>query len=229
MSKQLQDESTRHNDIIIIPSNPDNARELTQRTIESFQMAVEKLKFSYVLKCDDDTYADVPRVASKLQRRRESPLRRETPLYWGELLTWKIHQDGLYGEKLFTVCDRYLPYALGGGYILSRDLVELLVENAPYLHRYVSEDVSVGAWLAPLNFQRLHDTRFDTGANSRGCKDPYLVSHKISPEQMYSYYDVYKKDGRFCSHKNRDKGTAGHIYNWSVLPSWCLNYYNQLP
>ncbi len=229
-SEQLQEESTRHNnDIMIIPSNPDNYHDLTQRTIESFQTAVKQFDFSYVLKCDEDTYVDVPRLASKLQRRRKNPLKKEVPLYWGEMLTWKIFSGGLHGEKHFAVCERYLPYALGGGYVLSRDLVELLVQSAPYLRHYVAEDVSVGAWLAPFNFQYLHDTRFDTGSESRGCKDPYLVTHKISPKQMYSYHNVYKKDGRFCSRRNRDKGISGHIYDWTAIPSKCIDYSEHLP
>ena len=224
LSGQLQQESAHYNDMTVLPTNPDTALDLTQRTIESFQMASETFDFLYVLKCDEDSYVDVPRLASELQKRN-----REVPLYWGELLTWSIYTKGLYGEKHFTVCNRYLPYALGGGYVLSRDLVEVLVANAPHLHRYVSEDVSVGAWLAPYNIERVHDTRFNTGAASRGCKDPYLVTHKVSVEHMYSYYEVYRVDRRFCSERNRDKGTAGHRYRWTALPSKSIEYSELLP
>lgn len=60
------------------------------------------------------------------------------------------------------LCDTYLPYALGGGYVLGRPLVAHVVAAAPLLAAYTSEDVSVGAWLAPLNVTRRHDVRFDT-------------------------------------------------------------------
>ncbi len=50
--------------------------------------------------------------------------------------------------------DRYPPYAFGGGYILSADLVEYIVENAAKLRRYRAEDVSVGVWLSTLAIQR---------------------------------------------------------------------------
>lgn len=209
---------------MILPDNPDTALDLTQRTIESFKISMEKFEFLYVLKCDEDSYVDVPRLASALQLRNK-----RIPLYWGELLTWTIYSQGLYGEKHFTVCERYLPYALGGGYVLSRDLVEVLATNAPFLHHYVSEDVSVGAWLAPLNIERIHDTRFDTGAKSRGCKDPYLVTHKVTSRQMYNYHKVYMQDGRFCSAKNRDTGVPGHMYIWTVKPSKCIKYSENLP
>lgn len=199
ISEQLQDESERHKDIIILPSNPDNALNLTQRTVESFRISIERFSFSYVLKCDEDTYADVPRLSTELQERQTQIDQKAIPLYWGEQLTWEIYEDGYYGEKQFTVCDRYLPYALGGGYVLSRDLVKLLVELSPYLHRYVSEDVSVGAWLAPFNVEYRHDMRFNTGAESRGCKDPFLVTHKVDVDQMYAHHRVYTNEGRFCS------------------------------
>ncbi len=84
------------------------------------------------------------------------------------------------------LCDRYLPYALGGGYVLSHDLVAYIAATADMFSFYNSEvsdllffassiphhreslpfpllqDVSVGTWLAPLNITRQHDIRFDT-------------------------------------------------------------------
>jgi hypothetical protein len=60
------------------------------------------------------------------------------------------------------LCDLYLPYATGGGYLLGTQLVTYLAENAQLVDRFFNEDVSVGAWLAPLNVTRVHDTRFDT-------------------------------------------------------------------
>jgi hypothetical protein len=37
------------------------------------------------------------------------------------------------------LCDKYLPYALGGGYILGNDLVAYVAANANRLERYNSE------------------------------------------------------------------------------------------
>ncbi len=226
---QLQDESERYNDIILLPSNPDNALKLTQRTIESFKISIEKFSFAYMLKCDEDTYADVPRLATELQQRQNNFTEKLIPLYWGELLTWNIYEDGLYGEKKYSVCDRYLPYALGGGYILSRNLVELLVNLSPFLRGYVSEDVSVGTWLAPFNIEYRHDMRFDTGALSRGCKSLYLVTHKVDVDHMYKYHTVYKSEGRFCMSRNRNFGVPGHNYVWTKLPSHSLEYSKSFP
>ena len=93
--------------------------------------------------------------------------------------TARIYFFGTYREESWFVCNKYMSYALGGGYVLSWDLVELLVQNEPHLNLYKAEDVSIGAWLAPYNIERKHDTRFNTESASRGCKDVFLISHKV--------------------------------------------------
>lgn len=55
-------------------------------------------------------------------------------LYWGYFNgNAKIKSSGKWKENSWIVCDNYLPYALGGGYILSRRLVSFLAQNAEYL------------------------------------------------------------------------------------------------
>ena len=54
----------------------------------------------------------------------------------------------------YVLCDRYIPYALGGGYVLSANLVGFLADNAAALRPYRAEDASVGTWLAPLKIHR---------------------------------------------------------------------------
>ena len=83
--------------------------------------------------------------------------------------------------------ETYIPYALGGGYVLAAPLVHYVARTMPLLVRDNSEvrrsrgdrsprvqDVSMGAWLAPLHLTRRHDVRFDTEWRVRGraCGDP---------------------------------------------------------
>ena len=56
---------------------------------------------------------------------------------------------------------RYVPYALGGGYVLGRELVSFIAENARMLELYNSEDAAMGAWLGGFKVTRKHDTRWD--------------------------------------------------------------------
>ncbi len=94
-------------------------------------------------------------------------------------------------EKRWILCDRYLPYALGGGYVISHDLVTFVSKNSDILQLYSNEDVSLGVWLAPLILNRVHDIRFDTEFESRGCSNNYFITHKQAILDMKRlYYNV---------------------------------------
>jgi len=44
-----------------------------------------------------------------------------------------LKKKGKYKETEWILCDRFLSYALGGGYVLSKDLIIYLVKNQDYL------------------------------------------------------------------------------------------------
>ena len=214
---ELLAETERFGDVIILDEVPDSQTSLTRRTLEGFAHALEHYQFKYIMKCDDDTFVDLPRVATELQQRQY-----HAKFYWGYVLGHnRIHRYGRYAERHWTVCDHYLPYAAGGGYVLSRDLVEILVENEAHLKRYACEDVSLGAWLAPYNIERRHDTRFNTESQSRGCKSVFLLSHKASPTDMYQMFESLELDGTLCAGKTEWYGYDGYLYNWTASNSNC--------
>ena len=37
------------------------------------------------------------------------------------------------------LCDKYIPYALGGGYVIGWDLVSFIAQTAPMLIQYKNE------------------------------------------------------------------------------------------
>ncbi|CAG9768988.1 unnamed protein product [Ceutorhynchus assimilis] len=141
--------------------------------------------------------------------------------YWGYFHgNAKIKTAGKWKEDDWISCDRYLPYALGGGYILSKNLVSFISNNNEYLRTFKSEDISVGLWLSPVtNTIRIHDIRFDTEWVTRGCKNYYLISHNISPEGMRTMHENLKSNKQLCT-KEEDKRKY-YLYNWSVPPSQC--------
>ena len=55
-----------------------------------------------------------------------------------------VKTSGQWAEPNFHLCDRYLPYARGGGYVITTDLVEYILQNKHLLQIYNSEDVTVG-------------------------------------------------------------------------------------
>ncbi|GLV37907.1 beta-13-Galactosyltransferase II [Carabus blaptoides fortunei] len=132
----------------------------------------------------------------------------------------KIKTQGKWKETDWIICDNYLPYALGGGYVLSQGLVSYLARNSEDLKLYKSEDVSVGAWLAAVaNIDRIHDIRFNTEWNSRGCLNLYLVYHKISMSDMKIMFTNIKEQGKPCVEETLRR--KHYLYDWNVLPSKC--------
>ena len=58
-----------------------------------------------------------------------------------------------------------------------------------------SEDISVGGWLGPVRVNRVHSTRFDTEAKSRGCQNSYLITHKqvqyiLIPKHIFLHISI---------------------------------------
>ena len=211
---KIKEEAELYNDVIYFDDVKNSYSSLTTRTIRVFQYIVEQqYEFSYVLKCDDDTFPDVKRIAIELQN-RETPGR----LYWGEFVMGFIKTSGKWKETRWSSCQTYYPYAYGGGYILSGDVVQLMAENAPYLKRYNSKDVSVASWVSTYNIERKHDVRFTTGAISRGCKDVYTMVHKVATEKITRHYTSLIHHNSICGPSNSWHGFDGYLYNWTAFP-----------
>ncbi|KAJ8960793.1 hypothetical protein NQ318_020088 [Aromia moschata] len=148
-------------------------------------------------------------------------------LYWGYFSgAARVKTRGKWKETSWIASDRYIPYALGGGYILSKDLVSYIAKNAEDLRSFNSEDVSVGFWLAPANnLLRAHDIRFDTEWTSRGCRNTHLVTHNISRQEMTIMYKNFVRFKSLCF-KEVDKRSY-YVYNWSVPPSQCCKPFTE--
>lgn len=215
---ELHLEQSVHEDIVLLPDLIDSYANLSLKVLESFLWASENLKFTFVMKCDDDSFINLPIFQEEI-RRAEMDKQHEK-LYWGFFRgDAHVKISGKWKEDKWFLCDRYLPYAHGGGYVLSSDLVKLLALNARYLTLYNSEDVSVGVWLAPYDITRRHDVRFDTEFVSRGCRNGYIVSHKQSIEQMRSKYLSLKTSGVLCEKEFQTR--PSFTYNWQSPPSLC--------
>uniref|UniRef100_T1KZE0 Hexosyltransferase n=1 Tax=Tetranychus urticae TaxID=32264 RepID=T1KZE0_TETUR len=123
-------------------------------------------------------------------------------LYWGYFDgDAPVKRQGKWTEDNWFLCDKYLPYALGGGYVISSSLVKYIVTNSHLLSLYHNEDVNMGVWLASLNITRQHDPRFDTEYKSRGCSNNFLVSHRQNINDMREKYDNQNNLVSFVNHK----------------------------
>ena len=208
-------EQQQHHDLVLLPSLKESYYNLTLKVLQAFVWADKNLKFSYLLKCDDDSFVMLHQIADELSERTSTQ-----SYYWGFFdgrATPK--KGGKYIEKEWYLCDRYLPYALGGGYIISADLVHKVYLMSDSLRLYNNEDTSLGVWLSPFQAERRHDSRFDTEFKSRGCRNNYLISHKQSLADMRTKHELLQSRGIIC--KQEVVIRKAYEYNWLVEPSKC--------
>lgn len=230
-SNKLNKEHKRHNDLLILDDLTDSYANLTLKLLKTIDAVSNMQSFEYLLKTDDDTYVKLDYLVEDLYeydksiRRKQSTANSIKPeLYWGYFNgRANIKTQGQWKELNFNLCERYLPYALGGGYVISKNLVHYIAQNHRLLSRYVSEDISMGIWLSSLrNVYRKHDPRFDTAYMPRKCKDYHIVLHKRPTEIMG---DLYR--GFLCTFKQANDTTlhrpAEYFYDWTRSQTQCCD------
>lgn len=220
--KQLKEEHSQYKDLLLLTTVEDAFKSLTRKVLEMMVWADNNVEFDYMLKVDDDSFVRLEALQRELQSKRKERL------YWGFFDgRAHVHRSGKYGEPDWVLCDRYIPYALGGGYVLSSDLVHFVARNAPYLKLYHAEDVSLGTWLAPVDLNREHDPRFDTEYKSRGCRNVYIISHKQSIESLQNKWQQLESTGKMCASEQQVR--QSYVYNWNKLPTECCERVQGVP
>ena len=177
--EDLQVEAALNSDLLLLENLKD--KNLTRKVLESFVWADQNVNFSYLLKTDHDSFVFVNELHKVAYQYHQEKMNRR--LYWGFFVYRGAVQFNDYHWFLST---HYLPYAYGGGYMISSDLIHKVALTADCLQLYNNEDVSVGVWLSPYLIQRKHDRRFLTmrgGMRKCGVKD-CLVWTSVSLENM---------------------------------------------
>lgn len=232
VASQVIAEQKVYNDLLLLDDLEDSYRNLTLKVIHAFQKLERTTpNFKFVLKCDDDSYVKLDHLTQDLIQydakvrvmKRNQQTLSNLELYWGYFHgRANIKKTGHWQESNFNLCDRYLPYALGGGYVLSKSLVKYISVNGENLNRYVSEDISVGSWLSSFrNIHRRHDLRFDTAYLPRKCKSYHFVLHKRTAHDMREIHN-----GKACFSEVKhdiNKRPLEYFYDWSQSPLKCCD------
>ena len=184
LSKQMLEgihkEQETHHDIVMLDEHLDTYERLTWKSIQTMTWIIQHVNFTYYLKCDDDSYPKVNHIISELQERRQTGR-----LYWGHFfIDLHVHKSGKNVDNSWFLTKQYTPFAIGGAYILSSDLVRLVVGMQKCLHYYQNEDVTLGLWLSPYHIERKHDYRFCR--RSQTCLPDTIIYLGRSKEQLLS-------------------------------------------
>ncbi len=180
--ESLISENKTFGDLLLLTDHLDTYQNLTRKVLHTFVWVDRNTNYSFVLKIDEDSFPKLDQIELELKLRTS-----RKPLYWGLVETRAIPKKrGRWADPHWKLCDKYLPYALGLGYVLSKDLVHRIAMNADGLTLYNNEDVSVGAWISPFDLERKHDGRFSLNMlwqnSADQCKD-YLLVNPVSIEK----------------------------------------------
>ena len=114
---QLLKENTTYKDIVFLDNFTEGVTVLTNKTIALMKWASDKVHFTYMMKCNDDTYVYVDNVINELKKRQST-----TRLYYGVMavsITPIVDPKNKWRDTTWNLSTIYLPYARGGGYIIS--------------------------------------------------------------------------------------------------------------
>merc|ERR1719183_453832 len=136
-------EDTFH-DIVTLDVDEASPSAQVDKMVAGFEFLMAH-RFDYVLKTEDTAFVRLDELFSIAMTKSRNGL------YWGYFEgAQPVHREGKWADTNWKACDTYLPYALAGGYVLSKDLVKYVAHNAPMLKRQAFEDTTLGLWLGPL-------------------------------------------------------------------------------
>lgn len=204
-----------YNDIIYLHDLEDSFDNLTSKLLSSLVWAYDNHNFDFLIKCDSDSFVQIDRLVEALHKMKCPSL-----FYWGYFNGMGYPDyNGKWSEKQWFLCPHFVPYAVGGGYVLSQQVVRLIVSMKEGLSLYKNEDVSLGLWLAPFDIQRFHDIRFNTEGHSHGCNNNYIISHKEKVATFIQKRKNLMTNRTIC--KTESEFKPAYIYNWNVTPPLC--------
>eukprot|EP01102_Stenamoeba_stenopodia_P002237 TRINITY_DN1201_c0_g1_i1.p1 TRINITY_DN1201_c0_g1~~TRINITY_DN1201_c0_g1_i1.p1 ORF type:complete len:525 (+),score=107.45 TRINITY_DN1201_c0_g1_i1:119-1693(+) len=146
--QQLRDEEKEKGDLIFFEGVKDHYLTLSDRLEVMVRKITLDFEFDYFLKTDDDTYIHLSHLYSVLHYLPR------TKIYWGEMVkSGKVitQADRLWHNPEYLKLNiHYAIYALGAGYIVSRDIMEWLLFSPLRFKVWRAEDAQMGTWLSPL-------------------------------------------------------------------------------
>lgn len=216
---KLACENREYGDLLLVSDIDDKDREdwpSSEKLLKSFVWAIQNVDFFYILKCNDATFVILERILKGLENRHST-----SDYLWGYFAGGiQATKEGRFAEKNWFLCSHYLPFPQGGGYVISRDLVEMLTIMEHDLEHYDHDDIALGVWLSPFDgIQKRHDVRFNTGYYSRGCNNAYIVTHRETKESMLQKFSMFQRMGFICEEEFQSR--LSYVYNWTAPASKC--------
>lgn len=212
-------ENEKHKDLLVLPEIEEDSHAewpSSRKLLASFSWAVSHVNFSSVFKCNSATFALLDKIVSITQQHNSHIW----GYFAGGVKAVRHSSSSVLAEEDWILCSNYLPYPEGGGYVISREIVELIVDMGPDLKHYHHDDIALGTWISPFKgIKKQHSVGFNTGYYSRGCMNSYLVSHRETAHSMRDKYNNLQNKGVLCQHEHQSR--LSYRYNWTSPASHC--------
>lgn len=175
----LQEETGSHNDIIL-GSVEEDFYKLALKVLMGFEWAIRYCKFKYLLKGDDDVFVNVGRVFELLRKYNSQQL------YIGNVIFRAfVRRSGKYGISKEEYSKSVYPrYCSGGGYILSKSIVETFVNNFERFKMISIDDAYIGILALKSGVDVTHCDQFRMNENENRCmyRTTTIVHHPVKKE-----------------------------------------------
>ena len=194
-------ESKKFGDMILIDID-ENFSNLTFELLYGFQWVTKNYKFNYLFKGDDDTLVNIHSLVSLLKD-QATPSRE---LYIGNVMhKTEVLRTGRYGiSKKEWPYDSYPSYCSGGGFIISKDLVEKIIPHYNWENPLKIGDVYIGELVLRVGVNPIHNKNFQM--DELKCK-----YHTTTVAIHMPYHSTYNKN-KCTSIINRRALHAGYKY-----------------
>lgn len=218
---RLLEENQMFDDMLFI-AEAVTPRVTSQQLLTGLEWAMSR-RFTHLLKVNEASFVDVKKILQAASKEKAPRL------LWGYFRgNETIKRTGPHSESKWNLCGTFLPYPEGGGYVLSHGLVEMLTTLGPDLEHMDNDDTALGIWIAPFeDIERRHDPRFNTGIQSRGCSNQYLITHPEDASSIATKQVRLDAIGNLC--EKEVKKIGGYQYNWNIQVDKCCEIKPDIP
>jgi len=192
LTAELEEEAKKHGDMVLLDM-VDSYRALPKKLRLFYRHLAEKVNYDFVLKIDDDTYANLDRVLMHLTNDKV-PL--EETWYGHMRCDWPRKTDGKWADHKYTASN-YPCFGGGGGNVLSHDLSDWIGINAMHLQDFQGEDISAGIWLAGRAHTRMENKHFHA-LEDGACEPQMATSPELGIEDFVAMHARLTKCGGEC-------------------------------
>eukprot|EP01100_Stratorugosa_tubuloviscum_P015300 TRINITY_DN868_c0_g1_i1.p1 TRINITY_DN868_c0_g1~~TRINITY_DN868_c0_g1_i1.p1 ORF type:complete len:463 (+),score=165.36 TRINITY_DN868_c0_g1_i1:51-1439(+) len=210
-------------DILFITGSSTSFSASGDRSKKMLQEVYKNYEFDYFLKIDDNGYLRQDKLINLVNK---LPIKR---VYWGNFVVGnRVVTDSKhkwYNPEYLSLNDRYAVHATGGGWILSRDLVQWIVMSTLPFKVWTHEDTQIGTWLSGIDIQRIPAAEHMWQLKCPTCECDSRIVILLTPLMNDTYfYDCAEADQSSFSLKPRflsisDSNYQNQLYSGDICSS----------